>query len=147
MGNQREIQQVLPRKGLGVIILVREGRGAALVRRVMKKRMRGDRYTYFLPSGEPFELPNLDGPDVSIAPLPYDRVVIQSGGKMWCGYENFVDWIRALAPYLSDALFYVGDEVAYVDEFRLSGGELHYRRVHEGGWTPVDTFLETFDQA
>ena len=29
---------------------------------------------------------------------------------MWCGYENFVDHIRQIAPFVDDATFFVGDE-------------------------------------
>ena len=38
---------------------------------------------------------------------------------------------------------YVGDEEDYIDEFRLSGGVLEYRRVHSGYYLPVRNFLRS----
>jgi hypothetical protein len=143
MGNQREIRQVSPREGLGVAIPVRAGCAAEFSRLLGDGRERHHFYTYFSRAGEPIRIVNMDGPDVAIDPQSRDHVVIQSGGKMWCGYDAFVDHVRTLAPFLEDALFYVGDEEDYIDEFRLSAGELHYRRVHAGGWRPVDEFIRS----
>jgi hypothetical protein len=143
VGNQREIRQVSPREGPGVVIPVRLGHASEVNRLLGDNDEQCRFYTYFRPAGEPIEFPNLDGPDVALGPHPRDHVVIQSGGKMWCGYEAFVDRVRALAPHLEDALFFVGDEEEYIDEFRLSVGELRYRRVHEGGWRPVDEFIQS----
>ena len=143
MGNQREIRQVTPREGLGVALKVRDG-ASADVSLIMGDKSEWHRfYTHICPAGEPISFPNLDGPSVTLRPTLRDVVVIQSGGKMWCGYEAFVERVRALAPCLEDALFFVGDELDYIDEFRLSNGELHYRRVHEGGWRPVDEFIRS----
>ena len=80
---------------------------------------------------------------MNLHPQPFDCVAIQSGGKMWCGYVAFVGRVRELAPHLADALFYVGDEEDYIDEFRLSGGVLEYRRVHSGYYLPVRNFLRS----
>ena len=143
MGNQREIRQVSPRDGLGVAISVRPGHATDITRLLGDIDEQCRFYTYFYPAGVPVAFPNLDGPDVSLGPQPCDHVVIQSGGKMWCGYDAFVDRLRALAPHLSDAHFFVGDEEEYIDEFRLSTGHLHYRRAHEGGWRPVDEFIRS----
>jgi hypothetical protein len=145
VGNQREIRQVSPREGLGVVIPVRPGHAGEATQLLGDKDEQCRLYTYFRPAGEPIEFPNLDGPDVALGPQPGDHIVIQSGGKMWCGYEAFVDRVRALTPHLEDALFFVGDEEDYIDEFRLSGGELHYRRVHEGSWRPVDEFIQSLE--
>jgi hypothetical protein len=106
----------------------------------------GQFYTFLRRAGEPIQFMNLDGPtvdipDMALASQPRDHVIIQSGGKMWCGYEAFVDHIRALAPHLEGAHFFVGDEIEYIDEFRLCGGGLLYCRVHEGSWRPVDEFI------
>ena len=60
---------------------------------------------------------------------------------MWCGYDAFVSRVRMLATHVEDALFYIGDEEDYIDEFRLSAGELFYRRVHSGGWRLLEEFL------
>jgi hypothetical protein len=143
VGNQREIRQVSPREGLGVVIPVRPGHSGAVTQLLDNDDEKSRYYTYFQPAGEPIEFPNLDGPDVALGPQPRDHVAIQSGGKMWCGYEEFVDHVRLLAPHLEDAFFFVGDEEEYIDEFRLSDGQLHYRRVHEGGWRPVDEFIRS----
>lgn len=62
---------------------------------------------------------------------------------MWCGYERFVAHIEALAPLVVDALFYVGDEEDYIDEFVLTDGRLEYRRVHSGYYLPVRKFLRS----
>lgn len=143
MGNQREIRQVSPREGLGVIIPVRPGHASEVTQLLGDNDEQCRFYTYFQRAGDPIEFPNLDGPDVALSPRRQDHIVIQSGGKMWCGYEAFVDLVRALSPHLEDALFFVGDEEEHIDEFRLSGGGLHYRRVHEGCWRPVDEFIQS----
>jgi hypothetical protein len=143
VGNQREIRQVSPRQGLGVVIPVRAGHGAEVERLLGDDCEQCGFYTYFRPAGEPIEVPNLDGPDIRLDPQPRDHVVIQSGGKMRCGYEQFVDRLRGLAPHLDDALFFVGDEIDYIDEFRLSEGRLLYRRVVQGYWWPVDDFIQS----
>ena len=62
---------------------------------------------------------------------------------MWCGYGTFVEHVRALAPYLDDAHFFLGDEEEYIDEFRVCGGVLSYRRVHHGGWRPLDEYIKS----
>jgi hypothetical protein len=148
VGNQREIRQVSPREGLGVVIPIRPGHGADVSALLGDQEKWCRFYTYFFPANEPIKFTNLDGPnvngpDVALDSQPRDHVVIQSGGKMWCGYEAFVDHIRALAPHLEDGLFFVGDEVDSIDEFRLCGGKLLYRRVHEGGWQPVNEFIRS----
>jgi hypothetical protein len=132
VGNLRELRQLTPRKGLGVVIPVRPGHSADLDRVLGDPTERHRFYISLSPIGKPIDFPNLDGPDVHLGPQPFECVVIQSGGKMWCGYEAFVGRVRELAPLLEDALFYVGDEEDYIDEFRLSGGVLEYRRVHSG---------------
>lgn len=139
MGNQREIRQVEPREGLGVVVRVRPD----LVETVRAMLPFGEErfYTSFYPAGLPIEFPNMDGPNVALGVLPGDHIAVQSGGKMWCGYEAFVQFVGQLAPCLEDALFYAGDECDYIDEFRIRAGRLEYQRVHEGGWLPVDDYL------
>jgi len=88
-------------------------------------------YTYIHPAGKPIQFFNLFGPDVSLPPEECDNVIIQSGGKMWCGYGAFVDRVETLAPHLEDAHFFIGDEQYYIDELRIMDGELHYQCVHE----------------
>jgi hypothetical protein len=101
-------------------------------------------YIYFAPADKPISFDNLAGPDVDLGIREGDHIVIQSGGKMWCGYENFVELVRELAHSLEDSLFYVGDqEVCYVDEFRIQNRCLQYRRVHQGTYLPVEMFLES----
>jgi hypothetical protein len=143
VGNQREIRQVSPRHGLGVVIPV-------VTRRIVEvKQLLGDDaeqcrfYTYFCPAGEPIHIANLDGPDIQLPAQARDHITIQSGGKMWCGYEEFVARVRSLAPHLGNTLFFVGDELDYIDEFRLSDGQLLYRRVVQGYWWPVDDYIRS----
>jgi len=102
---------------------------------------RGRFYTYFCPAGEPVEIPNMDGPAVCIGPSKRDYVVIQSGGKMWCGYEAFIEHTRPLGPHLEDALFFVADEEDYIDEFLIEGGRLKYQRVLQGAAWNLNRFL------
>lgn len=143
MGNQREIRQVSPREGRGVVIPVQVGHSGEVRRLLGDVDQQCRFYTYFRPAGEPIEFPNMDGPAVVLGSQSRDHVVIQSGGKMRCGYEAFVDHVRALATHLDDATFFIGDEEDYIDEFRLSGGRLYYCRVHEGGWLPVDEYIRS----
>jgi hypothetical protein len=143
VGNQHEIRQVSPREGLGVTIAIRPTCTPEVSRLLGDDDERCRFYTYVFPAGEPIKLPNLDGPDMVLGPQFRDHVVIQSGGKMWCGYEAFIERVRALAPHLEDVLFFVGDEEGYIDEFRLSGGVLHYRRVYQGEWRPLDEFIRS----
>jgi hypothetical protein len=145
VGNQRELRQVLPREGLGAVLPIQVGHSAEVLRLLGDDDQQCRFYTYFRSAGEPIEFPNLDGPPVALSAQSRDHIVIQSGGKMWFGYETFVNHVRALAPHLGDATFFVGDEEDYIDEFRLSGGELFYRRVHEGGWRPVDEFIRSME--
>jgi len=139
VGNQRAILQIEPRHCRGAVIRVQPGYAEQV--RTLLEPLAGEYYTYFRPAGSSVSFPNLDGPDVDLGILHRDHVVIQSGGKMWCGYDKFVDHIRGLASCLEDALVFVGDEEDYIDEFRIRDGQLHYRRVHQGGWRPVEDFL------
>jgi len=59
--------------------------------------------------------------------LPGDYLIIQSDGKMWCGYENFIEYLRELSAFLSDVKFYIGDEEGYIDEFIIQTGVLYYK--------------------
>lgn len=143
MGNLREVRQLTPRKGRGVVVPVRTGQSFE-VARVLD--ISGEPYSFYIclcTAGTPIHFPNLDGPDVNLGLRPFDCVIVQSGGKMWCGYERFVERVRALAPYVEDTLFYVGDEEDYIDEFRVVAGVLEYRRVHSGYWLPVRKFLRS----
>ena len=115
MGNQREIRQVSPREGLGVVLPVRAGRAAEVIRLLGDADERFRFYIHFYPAGAKIEFNNLDGADVAVGAQPSDHIIIQSGGKMWCGYDTFVERVRALAPHLEDGLFYVGDEEDYID--------------------------------
>lgn len=62
---------------------------------------------------------------------------------MWCGYEAFVDHVRALSTHLGNGIFFVGDEEDYIDEFRITAGELHYHSVHAGRWWSVKEFVQS----
>lgn len=143
MGNHREIRQVTLREGLGVVIRVRTNHLVEVARLLDEAGEIGTFYTYLITAGEPINIPNLDGPTITVDPQAYEQLVIQSGGKMWCGYSRFVEHIRGLAPHLEDARFFVGDEEDYIDEFRIVSGELEYQRVNQGGWYPLDDYLRT----
>jgi hypothetical protein len=88
------------------------------------------------------EFPNLDHADVRLERTG-EFLCVQSGAKMWCGYENFVAKVAELSPCLEDALFYVADEEDYVDRFSIQDGRLNYSRVHAGHWWPLNDFPDT----
>jgi hypothetical protein len=108
VGNQREIRQVSPREGRGVVIPIQVGHSGEVRRLLGDVNQQCRFYTCFRPAGEPIEFPNMDGPAVVLGSQSRDHAVIQSGGKMWCGYEAFVDHVRALATHLDDATFSSG---------------------------------------
>ena len=139
MGNQREVKQTEPLLCCGALLRIRPG--AELKMRETLDALKSRFYTWVLDAEGPVSFPNLDGQDTEIGPQLGAFVVVQSGGKMWCGYPSFIEHISELAPLLEDAVFYVGDEEDYVDEFRIHSGGLFYRRVHEGGWVPVTDYL------
>ena len=144
MGNQREIRQTSPRSGLGALLCVRVGRGADVKRLIDDWNQAARFYTYFFPAGEPFEMLNMDfACSIRQDALDRDYLVVQSGGKMYCGYENFVTHIRMLAPMLEDAQFFVADEEDYIDEFLVVDGELRYERVHQGSSPYLEEYLSS----
>ena len=85
--------------------------------------------------------PNLDCKDTEISLSKRTYIYIQSGGKMWCGYESFVKIIDKLARYVSDSEFYIGDENDFIDKYVIENGALNYERVHSGSWYDVDKYL------
>lgn len=141
MGNQREIQQVSPAQRLGVVIPIREG-SAALVAAILAPHDRGRFYTYLIEPNMPCSIPNLDGDAIHVGSEQTAQLVIQSGGKMWCGYKAFGHHIAQLAPYLSDALFFVGDDTGEIDKFHIEQGKLSIHRVHTGPWISVEEYLK-----
>ena len=56
VGNQREIRQVSPREGLGVVIPIRPGHTPEVLKLLGDGAERGRFYTYFFPAGELIEL-------------------------------------------------------------------------------------------
>ncbi|MGL6074619.1 MAG: hypothetical protein ACRC8S_10705 [Fimbriiglobus sp.] len=143
MGNQHEFRQLTPRKGLGVVIPIRLGHTPDVDRILGEPTERYRFYISIVPAGETIEVDNLDWGMRRLDAQPYDCVTIQSGGKMWCGYDVFIQRIRDLAPFLDDALFYVGDELDFIDEFRLIDGALHRQRLHRGYYLDVRKFLRS----
>jgi hypothetical protein len=139
MGNQREIVQVEPRKCRGAALRIRIPHEATVIELV--QRSQGHYYSYVVPAGSSVVIGNMDGPDTDLGVLGGRYIAIQSGGKMWCGYDAFVTHVRSLAEYVEDALFYVGDENDYIDEFQIRAGTLAYRRVHHGSWRPIEDYL------
>ena len=89
MGNQREIIQTEPVRRRGVVLRVRPEAAAAA--RELVEPAGGKFYSYVVLAGEPDSLHNMDGPvgqdDEALPPADVLRVAIQSGGKMWCGYD------------------------------------------------------------
>jgi hypothetical protein len=83
----------------------------------------------------------VDYGDVALGVLNTAHFTIQIGGEMRCGYNAFRDHIATITPYLEDAMFLVGDEEDYIDEYSISNGRLDCRRVHSGNWMPVDEYL------
>jgi hypothetical protein len=140
MGNQREIRQVLPVRRLGVAIYVRNGFAGA-IESVVAKHEIGHFYTYVAAPDVDFTIPNMDFDDTPIGRSVVARFIVQSGGKMWCGYEAFCKHIATAAKYLDDAVFLVGDEEDYIDQFSIADGKLDYRRVHSGCWRSVEEFI------
>lgn len=140
MGNQREIRQISPAYRLGVAIPILDG-CESIVLKLVSERDAGNFYTYIAPANEVGRIHNMDGDEVDLGILQHETFIIQSGGKMWCGYFAFRDHIAAVAKYLADAAFLVGDEIDYIDEYRISNRSLHYRRVHSGGWRPIDAYI------
>lgn len=139
MGNQREIIQVEPRQCHGVVVPVRQESARHV--QVLVDELEGHFYTHFTEAHGVVRFPNLDNADTLVTDIQGPHLIIQSGGKMWCGYEHFIQHLRELAPHLGDALFYVGDEEDYIDKFRLSAGSLQHQRVHEGYWWDLPAYL------
>jgi len=140
MGNQREIRQVFPVAQLGVAIPIRDG-FADTIASILAQNEKGHFYTYLAPTNEDYIIPNMDFGDTAIGRSRESRFIIQSGGKMWCGYESFCKHIASVAKYLEDALFLVGDEEDYIDQFSISDGECDCKRVHSGCWLPVEEYV------
>lgn len=146
MGNQREIRQTSPRNGFGVTLCVRVGRGAEAKHLIDDQNLIARFYSYFCPAGEPIEIPNMDSAcNIRQDASDRDYIAIQSGGKMWCGYEKFVAHVRLLAPALEDAQFFVADEEDYIDEFLIVDGELRYKRVQQGFCPDLEEYLLSRD--
>ena len=140
MGNQREVRQVSPSTHLGVAIPIRRG-FAGTVASLLAQNDQGHFYTYIAPPDEHYTIPNMDFDRTPIGSDRESRFIIQSGGKMWCGYEEFCNHIASVAQYLEDARFFIGDEKEFIDEFEIIDGKLNQQRVHSGYWRPVDEYL------
>ncbi|MEY2428064.1 MAG: hypothetical protein QOJ40_949 [Verrucomicrobiota bacterium] len=99
---------------------------------------------HFVPAGKSVYCTGCEGASgIELGILDEDCVAMQSGFKMWCGYDNFTTLTETLARHLKDALFYIGDsETCFVDEFQIEGAQLICSRIYEGSWWPLDKFLE-----
>ena len=139
MGNQREIRQVSPAR-LGVAIPIRDGCANA-ISKILSQHRQAHFYTYIAEPNTDTIFPNMDGDHTAVGVSKVARFIIQSGGKMWCGYDAFCNHLSDVAQYLNDAHFFVGDEEEYIDEFRITSGTLILDRVHNGGWRPVDEYI------
>ena len=143
MGNQREIRQIEPCSRLGVCIPVSEGK-AGVVRSIVDSHSIGHFYSYLYDVGAEQSIPNMDGADSDLGVLVNPAFVIQSGGKMWCGYPSFTQHITEVSPYLSDATFLVGDEEDYIDEFEIRSGSLKVTRLVSGFWMSVEDYIADY---
>ncbi|MEM7030296.1 MAG: hypothetical protein AAF629_12070 [Chloroflexota bacterium] len=142
MGNQREIRQVLPIPQLGVALTIHTT-DEEMVANILSQHPDAHFYTHIAQKNEPAIIHNMDFDATPLAISNRDRLIIKSGGKMWCGYDAFCEHIRTIAPYLEDGLFFVGDEEDYIDEFLISNGKLTYTRVHSGYWWDLEDYLKT----
>ncbi|MGY8770568.1 MAG: hypothetical protein ACKVH8_19310 [Pirellulales bacterium] len=140
MGNQREIRQLTPTYRLGVAIPVRVN-SLEIVADILSQYKQGHFYTYVVPADTECSIWNMDGDDIHMGASSRAYFIIQSGGKMWCGYDEFCNHINSVAKYIEDARFFVGDAEDYIDEFAISNGRLIYERFHSGFWIPVDEYL------
>ena len=140
MGNQREIRQVNPLRYPGAILRVRSD--ALLETQRIFENLNDRFYTRVESANGTIGFPNLDGPDTIVEGLVGDFITIQSGGKMWCGYENFTQHISELASLVDDALFYVGDENGDIDMFLIANGALRFKRVYSGPRLTLEDYLE-----
>ncbi len=139
MGNQREIRQVSPRFHLGVEVAISDG-SVDSVANILSEHEVGQFYTYIAKANEDYSISNLDFGDTNIGTSPAPRFIIQSGGKMACGYEAFCEHLARVSRYLHDAQFFIGDEDC-IDEFRIVDQQLNLRRVHAGGLWCVEDYL------
>ena len=92
----------------------------------------GDFCTYLDAGAVIGYIPNMDGPDTPLPPTSSALFVIQSGGKMWCGYNEFREHIAEAARFVAAAVFFVADENEYIDKYTLEDGKLGVDRVQSG---------------
>ena len=140
MGNLHEIAQIEPALMNGVAIAVASGSFDKLSG-ILAATPAEDFYMALHRKGEYVKIENMDGRNPDLQEVLSDTLTMASGGKMWCGYDLFVDRIHQIAPFLKDSLFLVADEVSMVDQFELRDGELIYSRVHEGSWCPLSEYI------
>ena len=125
------------RDGYGAAISVRDGHMDALL------ELHDELYEFrMIPirSHGAESFPNLDYEDREL-PVPGDYLCIQSGAKMWCGYDRFCTEVATIAEHLEDATFYIADEEDFVDRFRIVDGGLQYERCHSGYWYGLEDYL------
>ncbi len=140
MGNQREIKQVRPIRRSGFAVPVSDN-AATSIRKILAAHAVGHFYTYLLERNENGIIPSLDGSPTELGILDAPNLVIQSGGKMRCGYENFKNHIATLSAHLPDSMFLLGDEEQYIDQYEIVNGALHYGRVHDSGWCDLTDYV------
>lgn len=141
MGNQHEIRQISPTHRLGAAIEILDGY-ESIVLNLIKPHPPGRFYTYFAPPNQNGKIVNLDGGVTELGILRNSTLIFQSGGKMRCGYDSFRVHIEEIATYVKDSTFLVGDENDFIDEYKIVGNSLNYRRVHSGFWLPIDDYLQ-----
>ena len=141
MGNLREVRQLPLTEDYGVIINIRENK-AQEVLKIFKEQEHIAYYTYYVPVNKGYSIENLDYGSLCLKESEKHRIVIQSGGKMWCGYKIFCNHLKRLAKYLENVEFLIGDEIDYIDKFSIKNGILKIERVHSGYWLPIDSFVK-----
>lgn len=105
MGNQREIRQIAPTQNLGVAIPICD-QCVQSIADILAQHETHHFYTHIAPPGDATSFPNMDGDDTRLAASTTARLIIQSGGKMWCGYDAFCGHIADISQHLHDAHFF-----------------------------------------
>ena len=98
-------------------------------------------YVHFAEIDGTHRFSNLDYEDTVVTGSG-PHLIIQSGGKMWCGYDDFISKLRDLAPFVENATIFIADDNDFVDHLEFADGRLKYERVHSGSWFALEDYFE-----